>query len=285
MKTKLMNTKAAAFILAFMMVDSGPALAATVSLSGATNSCSYDSYTALANGNLSVICSGGTTPPLAPTEVPACTSLIVSPVSTSYVLTANCTGADSYKWTGGTAAGSTSTTVTVSPTAQTVYLVQGLNSKGLSLPVEATVTPQTSAPPPSSDIPANCTVVDITWAPGFKFGITPVHHLPSGKMFAFKMTVPANSPYHESKIGYATEQKYMSISANACDFSAAVDYKCKAYSKVNNPLIWNTGGNESGACHLPPAGSVVYYNVRNASSATGPDSCPVGSSCPLSLGW
>lgn len=142
MNLKLMNTKAAAFILAFMMVDAGSALAGTVVLSGVTgNTCSsYTGYSADASGNLTVTCAD-TGPTPTPTEVPSCT-LTASPATinagSTSMLIANCSpAATSFAWTGANFTGSSGT---VNPTGTTSYSVTGTNSVGTGNPASVVVT-------------------------------------------------------------------------------------------------------------------------------------------------
>lgn len=142
MNLKLINTKAAAFVLAFMMIDSGSALAGTVVLSGVTsNACS--SYTGInldANGNLTVTC-GDTGPAPTPTQPPSCT-LTASPSSITTgsisTLIVNCSpAATSFAWTGTNFTGSSGT---VNPTSTTTYSVAGTNSVGTGNTAPVTVT-------------------------------------------------------------------------------------------------------------------------------------------------
>ncbi len=76
-------------------------------------------------------------------SVPICV-LDVLPASIlhgrSSILTANCWGATSYVWSGGTCAGITGTTCTVTPAATTTYSVTGSNLGGAGAPASATVT-------------------------------------------------------------------------------------------------------------------------------------------------
>jgi hypothetical protein len=81
--------------------------------------------------------------------VPVCT-LSASPafinVGAGSTLTAICNPiASSYTWTGGTCAGTTSSTCTVMPSSNTTYTVQGANSSGNSSVASATVDVSTAA--------------------------------------------------------------------------------------------------------------------------------------------
>ncbi len=177
MNLKLMNTKAAAFVLALMMIDSGSALAGTVTLSGVTgNTCgSYTGYSADGSGNLTVTC-GDTGPAPTPTVAPSCTltasSASINAGSNSF-LTANCSpAATSFAWTGTNFTGSGGT---VNPTSTTAYSVTGTNSvgSGNTPSVVVTVTtggggsgsPGTRTVPPTSQSP----LADIKlWNYGFE---------------------------------------------------------------------------------------------------------------------
>lgn len=163
MNLKLMNTKTAILVLAFMMADAGPALAGTVLLTGVTgNSCSsYTGYSADSSGNLTVTCAD-TGPTPTPTEAPSCT-LTASPASInagSYsILSANCSpAATSFAWTGTGSGGQ------VSPTSTTTYSVTGTNSFGTGNTATVTVSvsqqpsgpsnsPGTRSAPPTSQSP------------------------------------------------------------------------------------------------------------------------------------
>ncbi|RFC32846.1 MAG: hypothetical protein DID92_2727745078 [Candidatus Nitrotoga sp. SPKER] len=140
MNLKLMNTKAAAFLLAFMMVESGSALAATAVLSGVSgNICSYTSYSADASGNLSVTCAE-TDPPPTPTA-PSCI-LTASPstinAGSSTNLNANCSpAATSFAWTGTSFTGNGGA---VNPTSTTTYSVIGTNNFGAGNTATVVVT-------------------------------------------------------------------------------------------------------------------------------------------------
>ncbi len=82
-------------------------------------------------------------------NVPVCT-LSANPAfinaGASSTLTANCNPiAASYTWTGGTCAGTTSSTCTVMPSSNTTYTVQGVNGGGKSSVASATVSVSTGS--------------------------------------------------------------------------------------------------------------------------------------------
>ena len=149
MNLKLRNTKGAAFVLAVMMVGSGSASAGTATLSGAPgNSCaSYTGFSADANGNLTITCTGEPAPP--PSVAPSCT-LTASPSTinsgSSSTLIANCSpAATSYAWTN-SGFGSTVASGNVSPTSATTYSVVGTNDVGAGNVASITVNVSTTAP-------------------------------------------------------------------------------------------------------------------------------------------
>lgn len=153
-------------------------------------------------------------------------------------------------------------------------------------PTPTTTPTPTPTPTPIDDIPANCTVVDITWSNSFKYGVSTWQHLPNGKMLAMRMKVPENKLPASTGTAYSDVPKYMSISSKACDFSAALALKgCMGGARTNDPSIWTTGGNETGMCKLPPPGSYVYYNVKNTRTLSGEDVCPVGKDCKFGHFW
>lgn len=284
MKLKLMSVKFAALGLALLVADAGTALAATVALNGGTgSSCSYTAYSADSNGNMQVTCESVTPPPIG---APVCT-LTASPTTISpggsSVLTASCSpAATSYVWTG---SGFTTTASggNVTPATNTTYTVTGSNTAGPGNTASATVAVSVTTPPPG--VPPNCTVVDVTWAPGFKYGVTPWQYLPSGKMLAFRMTVPATKKISMAGTAYADVPELLSVSTNACDFSAGLVKDSCMGSGNNNPALYNGPPTVAGAYCKTPVGSVIYYNVKHAASPDGVDTCPAGKVCKFSLYW
>ncbi len=94
---------------------------------------------------------------LTTTTAPACT-LSASPASitagSSATLTASCTpAATSYIWTGGSCAGASGSTCTVSPSATTTYTVTGVNASGTNQAASATVTVTITASATSYTVP------------------------------------------------------------------------------------------------------------------------------------
>lgn len=288
MNFKLRNTTAAVLGLALQMVHAGSAQAAMIALTGATgSSCTYTSYSATSSGDLAVVCNTGSTP-----TVPSC-MLSASPSTINSggasTLTATCSPvATSYKWTGtGTEVFTGSTSAgNVSPTSTTTYTVTGTNGSGFGNTAQNTVTVgSASSTPIPGNVPANCKIVDVTWAAGFKYGVTPWQNLPSGQMVAFRMTVPANKRISQAGTGYADVPELLSISTGACDFSAVLAKNNCMAGGDNDPSMWNGPGTVAGAYCNTPAGSVIYYNVKHATSPDGADTCPAGKICKFSLWW
>lgn len=153
MNLKLMNTKTAILVLAFMMADAGSALAGTVLLTGVTgNSCSsYTGYSADSSGNLTVTCSADTGPAPTPTAAPTCT-LTASPATisagASSMLIANCSpAATSYVWVGTNFTGSAGN---VYPASTTTYSVTGTNGVGTGNTASADITVTAASSTPNS---------------------------------------------------------------------------------------------------------------------------------------
>lgn len=287
MKYKFMNIKITVLGLALLMVDAEPVLAATVSLNGGTGtSCTYNEYSADLNGNLQVTCTTGQTNPGAPVCTLTANPSTISSGGSSQ-LTAVCSGSPtSYSWTGpGTSIFSpTTSSGSVSPTSTTTYTVAGTNTVAGNA-VSAVVTVSTPSQTPGN-LPAGCKIVDLTWPTGgLNLKTTPQQHMLKGQMFAFRTTVPAGRALVRSGTEYAEVPKYMSISTNACDFNESLKVsKCMNGARTNDPLIWNT--TESTAyCQLPPAGTTVYFNIKNSTSSTGPDTCADGQDCKYYFYW
>lgn len=165
MKTNPIKT--AVVSLTLMLMGTGPALAGSVNLIGATgNTCSsYTNFKVDANGNLTVSCSQAPSPTPVPTPTPTAAPscvLTASPATispgASSTLTAICTpAATSYIWTGPGMSGFSTASArgTVRPTGTTPYSVTGVNSVGTGNTDTKTVTvsktvSRTGAPPSAS---------------------------------------------------------------------------------------------------------------------------------------
>ncbi|MDP2760777.1 MAG: hypothetical protein Q8O64_10325 [Sideroxyarcus sp.] len=204
----------------------------------------------------------------------------VSPNSAS-TLTASCTpAADSYAWTGGTCAGKTTSTCTVTPDATTDYNVTGSDSVGPGNTASATVSVLADPGCPNG---YTYTVVPITWAPQISIK-GPQHTMNHCEVKAFQFTMPSRPPM-QSQTSYGTVPKYLSMSQTAFDFSPSLEASGCAAAGQNNPIIWHsTEAPMAGVCTVV-AGATYYLNVRNAGSRDGPDNCPAGSVCTYYLAW
>ncbi len=149
--------------------------------------------------------------------------------------------------------------------------------------------PRPTAPPASVEyiVPKNCNIKPITWpSGGLNLATTPLQHLPRGQMVAFRTKVPEGRPLVRSGTGYADVPKYMSISTNPCDFSESLKLsRCMTGAKTNDPIIWNTTQNDPGYCQLPPAGTTIYFSLKNSDTPTGPDTCIPGADCKFYFYW
>lgn len=285
LKFGLINPRITALSLSLLAINAGPALAATIALNGGTGtSCSYTAYSADSSGNMQVTCDTGSGTGTSPVcTLTASPSTIISGASSQ--LTANCTGSPtSYAWTGSGTANFTSSTSSspVSTTSTATYTVVGTNSLGSSNPASTVVTVGVVTPPPPPPT-GDCTIVDVTWSPGFKFGVTPVHAMQAGKMMAFRMTVPANKRVAQAGTAYADVAETLSISSTACDFSAALERTSCLTSGDNDPVMYN-GPGTGGYCGTP-VGSVIYYNVKHSPLPNGAEGCAAGTLCKFSLWW
>jgi hypothetical protein len=190
MNLKLINTNAAAFVLAFMIVESGPVLAGTVILSGVTgNTCSsYTGFGVDAGGNLTVTC-GDSGPAPAPTVAPSCALTASSPSinpGSSIMLSVSCSpAATSFTWTGPGTSGFTGGGQ-VSPISTTTYSVTGSNSIGTgnTAPATVTVSQSNSTPnPPPSNTPGSRSYLPTSQSPiaeikAWNYAFETTNHLP-----------------------------------------------------------------------------------------------------------
>ena len=182
MKLKFLNTKGAVFVLAAMMVNTGPVLAGALTLTGGTvNSCSsYTGYNADANGNLTVTC--GNTDSSSPTAPPTCTltaSSYTISADASSILTANCSpAATSFAWTGPGTSGFTGGGQ-VSPASTATYTVTGSNGIGAgNTSPSVTVTVSTTAPPPPGPRPIPTSTSPILEIRSWNFVFESLNDLP-----------------------------------------------------------------------------------------------------------
>ncbi|MGC2458707.1 MAG: hypothetical protein WA435_12015 [Gallionellaceae bacterium] len=139
-------------------------------------------------------------------------------------------------------------------------------------------------------------VKDITWPSGLQLSVNPLENMGNGQMYAFRITNFPSRGLVMSSIDYATVDKYVTVSQTPCDFSAtplgqvsANGAPLCAASATNHNPIWYTVSNGSPsygyACVLTP-GQTYYFNVKNATTRTGPDTCPAGATnCTYYLAW
>lgn len=141
------------------------------------------------------------------------------------------------------------------------------------------------APPP----PANCTIVPVTWATGLILfnvaGKTPVQTMRTNQMYAFKLPtpIPAGQGAKVGGVAYTNVSVQLSISTNPCEWTDEQVAKNCATQGPEPSLFASTLG-EPDICPLV-AGETYYYNVRNATSWNGPDSCPEGQACNYYFFW
>lgn len=141
-----------------------------------------------------------------------------------------------------------------------------------------------------------CTIKDVTWPSGLQLSVNPLENMGNGQMYAFRITNFPSRGLVMSSIDYATVDKYVTVSQTPCDFSAvplgqvtANGAPLCAASATNHNPIWYTVSNGSPsygyACVLTP-GQTYYFNVKNATTRTGPDTCPAGATnCTYYLAW
>lgn len=237
---------------------------------------------------------------------PTCTLSASEPMPTlgsTVVLTATCTGAVDYAWTG--CASTASTCVPASPAAAgpVTYGVTATNSSGTSAPASVTVSWQPSLDlcAPYADridyqMPWNAVNDNGT-------GINPLHTNDHGGMrpqtvVVVRFTVPASAPMTwtvpQSRVDVSEYQgaptaRHVTLATRPCDFRA-VDA-----TGMSGPLAQANGTtaavNWTANLATPLAGyvnlraGVTYYlNVRNWDSGTNMASC-TGTTCDALVGF
>lgn len=307
---------------ALIALSTSPAMAATATLSGSTsNNCIYTGYTADANGNLSVTCSGGGTPvdPSQPGTVQLSSSSYSVAAGSSAVITLSRTGGTAGQMsiplsiTGGTAVAGTNYTTPVSPivmndgvasvafnistvsnsagpawnpTTKTVGFTLGAPSVGALGAASSAILTINDNFVPDTGVPLGCTIVPVTWTARLSLTFHPKSVMLNGQSFAFlKKLDPQGLNY--ASASYATTSKYMSISKKPCDFSAELEAKsCARGSARGNEVSLDyapIGTNRAGYCEVDTGD--YYINVRNSTTRDGPDSCPAGTNCEYWLSW
>jgi hypothetical protein len=110
------------------------------------------------------------------------------------------------------------------------------------------------------------------------------------QVFAYKQKLDPTGLNSASAM-YSTTGKYMSISKNPCDFSAALEAQHCAGAggrgnDVDNLYYAPIGFNQSSIQKVCEIDSGDYYiNVRNSKTWNGADSCPTGQACEYYLSW
>ena len=296
MKFNLMSTRVAVLGMVLMMVNAGSALAASVTLSGVTgSSCSpFTSINADNNGNLIVVCAANVTPSVEPVCNTPTASVNPVVAGGATTLSVNCSGSPTgYAWSTNPTSSFTSSgsTVAVNPSVPTTYSVIATNAIGPSAAKEVLVTITTSPPPPPPGT-ASCTVVPITWTAGLDLrqglaSSTPLQHLPAGKTYAFSMVVPAGINSSSARTSYTVGvNKDMALSTTACSFTGGLSNAyCKSLG-APDAVVRYSPTSKFLYCTLPPAGTTVYFNVRNGLESTGADTCKRGGAgCEFDFSW
>ena len=116
--------------------------------------------------------------------------------------------------------------------------------------------------------------VDIAWGSPMRYKTQDVGGFPQDRVIVYSITIPAGvGPFPVSgNTAFAEWQapptrKNMTLSATACDFSAAMDYS----SGASPYIAWNVGGPP----HSLQAGRTYYFNLKNEPGACGGGSCDV----------
>ena len=263
-----------------------------------TNSCSVTLHAGSEPYTVAGTNAVGTGVPSAAATVtvapPSCTltaSASTISLGGSSTLTANCTSTPtSYTWTGGTCAGSTTSSCTVTPGATTPYTVRATNAAGTSSAAAATVT---------VIIPGACTLVNtnipITYLTDFGHNFN--QRMSRGESVSYQFTTPdRESPggtivKDNSTIGLPVEG-FINVSTSQCDFT----YPTLVAPWNTLDATWNGCGNwfasgslqyhveyvdshQIGRCSLRP-NTTYYINIRNESQGNlGVDTCPQGVTC------
>lgn len=204
----------------------------------------------------------------------------VSPNSAS-TLTASCTpAAVSYAWSGGTCAGKTTSTCTVTPDATTAYSVTGSDLVGAGNTANATVSVLADPGCPNG---YSYQTVTITW-PAHTDLKGPKQTMNHCEVKAYQFTMPIREDITPSMTFYANENKYLTLSQTAFDFAPELEATGCAAIGYHDAKIWNSTTATPGVCNVT-AGATYYLNVRNADSREGPDNCPAGGTCTFYLSW
>ncbi|MDD5377187.1 MAG: hypothetical protein PHH16_03655 [Candidatus Gracilibacteria bacterium] len=153
-----------------------------------------------------------------------------------------------------------------------------------SFPVYQATSPDFIPTPPPTNLPANCTIKDIDFGPGLSLlaGGSPTQTTNRGQMTAFRMVMPSRAG-SRSGVYYGTVPTQLSISTNPCEWTDE-DIKTGCASVGMDPQIWNNSIGDPSMCMLTP-GVTYYFNVRNANTWNGPDTCREGQACIYKFSW
>jgi len=145
-------------------------------------------------------------------------------------------------------------------------------------------TPPTAPPPVST--PTGCTVLPITWGAQVSVG-GPLQTLnQGGEALAFSTVMPARPSAVSSGVVNGTVPMYMSISQNPCEFTQALETAFCAGGGTTQFTRYNSTATTPtpGVCQVTE-GATYYFNLKNAASLSGPDTCPSGQTCTFFLAW
>ncbi len=222
----------------------------------------------------------------------ACTS--ISPSSQSVTLgsgssslSATCNNSPtSYVWTlNGNPLSCTGSTCSVPaaslPSATTYNVAVTANNAGGSGTTAASATITVTGSPP----PAGCTIIQANWGNSVQIGVTPLQTMNNGQQFAFTWPIGANIVETSQLLYSSLSTHLLTVSTTPCGFTAPVGGIAACSVSGANPAVsWNTTGTVlRGQCPLV-AGTTYYFNVRNATTPTGADNCPAGTSCTYYFG-
>lgn len=249
-------------------------------------------------------CGGVDVPVSLKIGVPQCT---VTPSSTSInpggstTLTASCEpAANSYSWAQDltlTPVPGTNTATVALPATTPVGTVKTYSVAGTNIIGTGPNSPAASVTAAAGYVmPANCQIIDVNWESDlWTYGpkLTPDQYMTSPQMFAFRLTIHSapqpTGPFGGARIilAYAGSVHYLNASRNPCEFTPAIEAAGCASFGMNEPILEVRTTPTSDSC-LIPADVPYYYNVKNAGSLDGPDTCPPGtdpSNCKYKFVW
>lgn len=192
------------------------------------------------------------------------------------VLTASCPTATRYQWSDA-GCSTASATCNVAPAQTTTYTVKG-SSDGVNFSpaASATVTVTTTAP-------ANCKIIDVTWPSGFGLVGIPQQTMNRGDMHAYRITLPVR-PTTLTGVFYGTVPTQIAVSSSPCEWPDTRSIGCAAAGFDSAISNYTNGVSDGYSCSLT-AGTTYYFNVKNAYTWNGEESCQVGQSCTHYFAW